>query len=84
MAQRTAQQQYHGTAYRTTMEKRRGRIAEMSHIIPKMFATDTCVKVPLFDAASPLHHSVAYVMAEGRFHHKRHNLLTIVMPLVRR
>ncbi len=34
-----------------------------------MFATDACVKVPLFGVASPLRHSVAYVMAEGRFHH---------------
>jgi len=47
---------------------------KLSHIIPKMFATDTCVKVPLFNAASPLRHSVAYVMAEGRFHHNVPNV----------
>jgi hypothetical protein len=49
--------------------RRKGEEEEESlktpHIIPKMFATDACVKVPLFDVASPLRHSVAYVMAEG-------------------
>ena len=54
------------------MRRKEGEEAPRTpHIIPKMFATDTCVKVPLFDAASPLHHSVAYVMAEGRFHHSK-------------
>ena len=42
---------------------------KMPNTIPKMFATDACVKVPLFNVASPLRHSVAYVMAEGQFHH---------------
>ncbi len=42
---------------------------KMPNTIPKMFATDACMKVPLFNVASPLRHSVAYVMTEGQFHH---------------
>ncbi len=52
---------------------------KMSHIVPKMFATDACVKVPLFNAASPLRHSVAYVMTEGRSHHTKSAGLCILV-----
>jgi len=67
---------YSAKVVNTLRWREKGREEEeslkMPHIIPKMFATDACVKDPLFYDASPLRHrchSVAYVMAEGRCHH---------------